>query len=70
VRAIAARIETLAMFPRMGPQHSDVRPDLRALVQRPYLVLYAIHPDSNDIAVDLVEIVRIVDGRRDLRRLF
>ena len=70
VRAIAARIETLAIFPRMGPQHSDVRPDLRALVQRPYLVLYAIHPDGDDLAVDVVEIVRIVDGRRDLRRLF
>jgi toxin ParE1/3/4 len=70
VRTIATRIETLAMFPRVGPQRSDVRPDLRALVQRPYLVLYAIQPDSNDIAINVVEIVRIVDGRRELRRLF
>ena len=70
VRAIAARIETLAMFPRMGPQRSDVRPSLRALVHRPYLALYAIHPDSSDIAVHVVEIVRIIDGRRDLCHLF
>jgi toxin ParE1/3/4 len=39
------------------------------MIQRPYLVLYAIHPDTNDATVDEVEIVRIVDGRRDLPRL-
>lgn len=70
VRAAAARIETLTIFPRMGPQRSDVRLGLRALVHRPYLVLYAVHPDGDDMEVDVVEIVRIVDGRRDLRRLF
>jgi toxin ParE1/3/4 len=70
VRAIAARIETLAMFPRMGPLRSDVRPDVRALVHRPFIVLYAIHPNGDDTEVDMVEIVRIVDGRRNLRRLF
>ncbi len=43
---------------------------MRAMVQRPYLVLYAIHPDTDDVTVDEVEIVRIVDGRRDLQRLF
>ena len=32
-------------------------------------VLYAIHPDIEDATVDVVEIVRIVDGRRHLRRL-
>jgi hypothetical protein len=32
-------------------------------------MLYAIHPDNDDATVDVVEIVRIVDGRRDLRRL-
>ena len=32
------------------------------MVQRPYLLLYAIYPDANDEAVDTVEIVRVVDA--------
>lgn len=38
----------------------------RALVERPYLILYETHPDTNEGPVDWVEIVRVVDGRRDL----
>jgi len=40
------------------------------MVGRPYLVLYVIHPDTGDEDVETVEVVRVVDGRRDLRRLF
>jgi toxin ParE1/3/4 len=70
VHAIARKIDLLAIFPRMGTRRTDIRPGMRAMVQRPYLVLYAIHPDTDDVTVDEVEIVRIVDGRRDLQRLF
>jgi toxin ParE1/3/4 len=40
------------------------------LVERPYLILFETHPDSDEGPVDEVEIVRIVDGRRDLTSLF
>ena len=69
-RAIAQRINMLAEFPRLGTRRPDIRSGMRMMVQRPYLVLYAIHPDADDEAVETVEVVRIIDGRRDLRRLF
>jgi len=40
------------------------------LVEGPYLVLYETHPDTDEGLVDEVEIVRVVDGRRDLTGLF
>jgi toxin ParE1/3/4 len=40
------------------------------LVEGPYLILYETHPDSDDGGIDQVEIVRIVDGRRNLKNLF
>ena len=35
-----------------------------------YLLLYETHPDTDDGPVDSVEIVRVVNGRRDLTRPF
>jgi toxin ParE1/3/4 len=40
------------------------------LVEGPYLILFKTRPDTNEDPVDEVEIVRVVDGRRDLTRLF
>lgn len=37
------------------------------LVDAPYLLLYRTIPDADDVA-ERVEIVRVVDGRRDLRK--
>jgi toxin ParE1/3/4 len=31
-----------------------------------YLVLYETHPDADDGPVEMIEIVRVIDGRRDL----
>jgi toxin ParE1/3/4 len=70
VRALGRKIDLLAEFPRIGTHRPDIRPQMSMLVQRPYLVLYEIHPDANGAVVDTVEIVRVIDGRRDLRRLF
>jgi toxin ParE1/3/4 len=39
------------------------------LVEGEYLILYETHPDSDDHGIDAVEIVRIVDGRRNLKNL-
>jgi toxin ParE1/3/4 len=68
------RIEALAGLlqeqPRLGVRRPDVAPDFRMLVERPYLILYRIVPDELSGPVDAVEIIRIVDGRRDLVGLF
>jgi toxin ParE1/3/4 len=38
---------------------------MRMLVEAPYLILYRTDPDANE-GVDTVEIVRVIDSRRDL----
>ena len=69
VRAIGARIDQLAHHPRLGPRRPDIQPRARVLVEGPYLILFETHPDTDDGPVDWVEIVRVVDGRRDLARV-
>ena len=69
LRAIAARIGRLADHPRMGRRRPEIRPATPMLVEGPYLVLYETHPDTDDGPVDAVEIVRVVDGRRDFAML-
>jgi toxin ParE1/3/4 len=39
------------------------------LVEGRYLVLFETRPDTDDGPVDAVEILRVVDGRRDLTNL-
>jgi hypothetical protein len=38
----------------------------RILMEGAYLLLYETHPDTDDGSIDSVEIVRVVNGRRDL----
>ena len=40
------------------------------LIEGPYLILYETHPNSDEGCNNEVEIVRIVDGRRNLKNLF
>jgi len=40
------------------------------LIAGRYLVLYETHPDTDEGPLDAVEIVRVIDGRRDLPTLF
>jgi toxin ParE1/3/4 len=40
------------------------------LVEGAYLILYEVHPEAQGEEIDSVEIVRIVDGRRNLKNLF
>lgn len=62
VRRIDARIRQLPDFPEMGPSRPEVAPDLRALVEGNYLILYRIEPEQ-------IVIVRVVHGARDLTDL-
>jgi toxin ParE1/3/4 len=54
----------------MGVRRSDIRPSMRMLVEAPYLILYRTNPDTDEGSVGAVEIVRVVDGRRDLGGIF
>jgi toxin ParE1/3/4 len=67
---IEAKVELLRSQPRMGVRRPDIRESTRMLVEHPYLILYATEPDTDEGPIDSVEIVRIVDGRRELSRLF
>jgi toxin ParE1/3/4 len=62
--------DLLADNPHLGVHRPDIRPGLRMLVERPCLLLYRTEPEGPAEAVQALEIVRIVDGRRDLRAVF
>src|SRR4051812_26720548 len=63
---IEGKARLLATQPRMGVRRSDIRPSMRMLVESPYLILYRADPDTDEGPVRTVEIIRIIDGRRDL----
>lgn len=67
---IEQRADVLAQHPRLGRRRPDIRPATRMLVEAPYVILYETIPDSDSGPVDRVEIVRVVDGRRNLLSLF
>jgi toxin ParE1/3/4 len=69
VRAIGVRIDQLADHPRLGPRRRDIRPAARMLVEGAYLILFETVPDTDDGPIDRVEIIRVLDGRRNLTRL-
>lgn len=56
------RIATLADNPLMGPARPDIAEGARHLVCERWLALYRV-------ATDRIDVVRIVDGAQDLRRL-
>ncbi len=67
--AMEAKSRLLASHPRLGPRRRDIGTSARLLVESPYLILYETHPDTDQGQVDEVEIVRVIDGRRDLANL-
>ncbi|QHD70711.1 type II toxin-antitoxin system RelE/ParE family toxin (plasmid) [Sphingobium yanoikuyae] len=65
LRAINTKIERLRIFPEIGRARDDLKPGARGLVHGSYLILY-----EYDAAADSVTIIAIVEGMRDLDRLF
>jgi len=59
----------LAEQPHMGARYPEIGPGVRMLVDAPFLILYETIPDDDDASVQRVQIVRVIDGRRDLRAL-
>lgn len=62
---IGRQIDQLRDFPELGTLRRDIGFAARMLVQGNYLILYEHRSDES-----VVEIVSIVDGRRDLNELF
>ena len=62
---IDQRAQVLRRFPRIGAARNDIRKGMRMLVEGNYLLLY-----EYDARRDEVELVAIVDGRRELSGLF
>jgi toxin ParE1/3/4 len=67
---IERKIELLGEQPRLGGRRSEIWPSARMLVEAPYVILYETDPDTDEGPVSSVEIVRILDGRRDLATFF
>jgi toxin ParE1/3/4 len=63
VRLIEERCRLIAEFPESGKSREELSPGLRSVVVDSYLIFYR-NPD------DLVQIVRILHGRRDLGSIF
>jgi toxin ParE1/3/4 len=62
VDAVPASGGMHARFPGMGLSREDLRPGLRCFVVSPYVIFY--RP-----AEDTIEVLRILHGARDIRRL-
>jgi len=63
IREIAATCRTVEEHPFIGRAREEVRPGLRSLVSHPNVVFYRVR---NDIP----QIVRVLDGRRDIDSIF
>ena len=67
---IEAKTALLVSQPRIGARRADIQDSVRMLVEFPYLILCRTEPDTDEGPIAEVEIVRIVDGRRELSHLF
>ena len=63
LRTIDEKCALLAVHPQLGPARPDIAPDMRYFPVGSYLILYRI-------IRDMVEIVRVVHGARDLEAIF
>lgn len=68
--AMEEKANLLVGHPRLGVRRPEIYTSARILMEGAYLLLYETHPDTDDGPIESVEIVRVVDGRRDLSRPF
>jgi toxin ParE1/3/4 len=57
----------LISFPKMGRSYGQLRPGLRGLPLRGFIVIYQVTEIDTGIRI---EVLRVVNGRRDLKTLF
>ena len=68
--AMESKVDLLVGHPCLGVRRPEIQRSVRILMEGPYLILYETHPDTDEGPIERVEIVRVVDGRRDLSRPF
>ena len=68
--AMESKAALLVRHPRLGVRRPEIQGPARILIEGAYLILYETHPDTDEGPVESVEIVRVVDGRRDLASPF
>ena len=69
-RRLREKAERLKDHPRIGERHPEIFRSACMLIEAPYVILYKAMPDSEEGDIHTVEIMRMVDGRRDLVALF
>jgi toxin ParE1/3/4 len=62
VERIEHRATTLAHHPEMGVARPEIAPDARSLVAERWLILYRVEAYG-------AQVIRVVDGARDLRSI-
>lgn len=60
---IEAKCSLLRRHPYIGRARSELLPDLRSFPRPPFVIFYRVSGQT-------VEIVRVLDGRRDLNAIF
>jgi toxin ParE1/3/4 len=63
VRAIDDACRLVGEHPLAGRSRDEIRPGLRSVGARPYIVFYRVRDEHP-------EIVRVLHGRRDIGRIF
>ena len=63
VRAIGEACRVLEEHPLAGRTRDEIRAGLRSVLASPYVIFYRV---NNDVP----ELVRILDGRRDVNEIF
>jgi toxin ParE1/3/4 len=67
LQAFNARCLQLVRFPKLGRSYAHLRPDLLGLSLRGFIILYKVSNNDEEIGI---EILRVVNGRRDLENIF
>jgi len=67
---IRQKILQLAEHPFTGARRRDIFQSARMLVIAPYVILYETVPDVDEGPPKVIEIVRILHGRRNMTDLF
>lgn len=62
-KALNQKFYNLTQFPNLGKLYPHLDPNIRGLLVEKYIIFYRITATQ-------VEIVRVVDGRQDLTKLF
>jgi toxin ParE1/3/4 len=63
IRRIENASQVLERYPLAGRARDEIRPGLRSMAARPYVVFYRVRGD-------VAEAVRVLHGRRDIDEIF